>query len=217
MTNYRAKHFASNAIALLCRDETASVGRRLAVAMDFCILVAAARAQTLARRRWRRTWSRSNRSARTRPTRPWTNFLSTRSRTPPAATRGRGGAALPAGGRRPCPAPTPRCRRITSYETPEREGDRGWRRTRRISVAFGGMVQLHCGLMRLAALFVEKPDAPTLQDRLDRLAEDAAAQAYPQLTGERHVRNLTMKDSPISSYLNFNGWGDKEQGQVERP
>jgi hypothetical protein len=76
---------------------------------------------------------------------------------------------------------------------------------------FSAMLQLHCGMMRLAALFAEKPDSPTLHG--DWIAWlKSTAQIYPQLSGAHHVRNMTMQDSPIGTYLGFHGWGNKDQG-----
>ncbi len=76
---------------------------------------------------------------------------------------------------------------------------------------FAGMVQLHCGLMRFAALQIVKPDLSTLHgDWLAWLKN--AVLIYPQLTGAHKIKEMTMKDSIISSYLAFQGWGDKDEG-----
>jgi hypothetical protein len=77
--------------------------------------------------------------------------------------------------------------------------------------SLGGMAQLHCGLMRFAALFLENTPPPTLPADWANWLKNAA-QIYPQLSGNDDLRTKSMKDSPISSYLNFHGWGDKEQG-----
>jgi hypothetical protein len=98
-----------------------------------------------------------------------------------------------------------------NYETPSEKAARLAQDQANLS-GLGGMLQLHCGLMRFAALFLQSTPPPTLQtDWTDWLK--TAAQLYPQLSGNGEVRNLSMKDSPISSYLNYHGWGDKEQGR----
>ena len=119
---------------------------------------------------------------------------------------------------------------------------------------FTAALQLHCGLMHYAALFVVKPDQKGLQD--DWVAWlKSAAQIYPQLgmpavpsppkpepkkkktdrddrddrDKEREkesppvvvrpppfnpaeLKGKAMRDSLISKFLDFQAWGDKEQG-----
>jgi hypothetical protein len=65
--------------------------------------------------------------------------------------------------------------------------------------------------MRFAALFLQEPAPPTLQTDWTTWLK-GAAQIYPQISGNDDLRHMAMKDSPISSYLNFHGWGDKAQG-----
>jgi hypothetical protein len=96
------------------------------------------------------------------------------------------------------------------------------------------VLQLQCGLMHFAALFVLKPDQKGLHD--DWLAwQQNAAQVYPQLGAvppgqDPHQNNgdgggpprptynaddlkgKAMRDTIISKFLGFKGWGDKEQG-----
>jgi hypothetical protein len=104
----------------------------------------------------------------------------------------------------------------------------------------GAVLQLHCGLMHYAALFVVKPDQKGLQD--DWVAWlTSAAQIYPQLSvsalnsdqnpepeppkkkkdaedGAPHpfnpedMKGEAMRDSLISKFLGFNSWADKDQG-----
>ena len=109
-------------------------------------------------------------------------------------------------------------------------------------LALGTVLQMHCGVMHFAALFVVNPDQKGLKD--DWVAWlQKAAQVYPQLVpppppanpdpnpspdGEGHKKKhqqpqahpfdpsdlmgKTMKDSVISKFLAFKQWGDKEQG-----
>ena len=113
------------------------------------------------------------------------------------------------------------------HETPTEEDAR--KALDQASMAsFNGTLQLHCGMMRMAALFVTQPKLPTLQsDWLTWLKN--AAQTYPQIVvsiadprlagadGERidasaPIRNFTMRESPIGTYLGFQKWGDKKPG-----
>jgi hypothetical protein len=74
------------------------------------------------------------------------------------------------------------------------------------------VIQLHCGLMRNAALLALTPNAPGVQEGwLDWLKSTAAL--YPQLQGKRALKDVTMHDSVISNYLGFSGWGDSDQGK----
>jgi hypothetical protein len=148
---------------------------------------------------------------------------------------------LAAGGKPPDPA---KVRTAYEHETPTEEAARV-AVDQQTMASFDGTLQLHCGMMRLAALFVTNPKAPTLQD--DWLAWlKSAAQNYPQMAatvsdsrttpdddkdapggGHHHhhaeddgkpnptaaIRKMTMSQSPISNYLGFHGWGDKEQGK----
>jgi hypothetical protein len=97
------------------------------------------------------------------------------------------------------------------YETPtERERREALDASNSASVA--GIIQIHCGLMRNAALLVTTPQAPGVQQGwIDWLK--AAAQVYPQLTGHRALKDMTMGKSSISSYLGFYGWRDSDQGK----
>jgi hypothetical protein len=78
------------------------------------------------------------------------------------------------------------------------------------------VAQLHCGLMRYAALFVTSPDQKGLHD--DWIAWlKSAPQIYLQLKDDglkptRELRKRAVKDSVISSALGFTSWGDKDQG-----
>jgi hypothetical protein len=104
----------------------------------------------------------------------------------------------------------------------------------------GAVLQLHCGLMHYAALFVVKPDQKGLQDEWVAWLK-SAAQIYPQLGGPAgnsdqkpeppkkkkdkgegaprppsfnpaDLKGKAMRDSIISKFLGFKGWADKEQG-----
>jgi hypothetical protein len=135
-----------------------------------------------------------------------TNFLSTlenASASPNAALQlyEQAGGALP--------DPTQVSSRY-AYETPSEKAARLARDQANLS-SLGYVAQLHCGLMRFAALFLEDPAPPTLQSDWTTWLK-GAAQIYPQTSGNAELRKMTMKDSPISSYLNFHGWGDKDQG-----
>jgi hypothetical protein len=103
--------------------------------------------------------------------------------------------------------------RVTSryaYETPSEKAARLAQDQANLS-SLGKVAQLHCGLMRFAALFLQDPPPPTLQGDWTTWLK-GAAQIYLQIAGGGELRKVTMKDSPISAYLNFHGWGDKEQG-----
>lgn len=135
-----------------------------------------------------------------------TNFLSTlenASASPNAALQ----LYQQAGGAMPDPT------KVTSrysYETPSEKAARMAQDQANLA-SLGYAAQLHCGLMRFAALFLQDPAPPTLQaDWLTWLK--GAAQIYPQISDSYDLRRMAMKDSPISSYLNFHGWGDKAQG-----
>jgi hypothetical protein len=146
---------------------------------------------------------------------------------------------LAAGGKAPDPA---KVKTAYEHETPTEEAARE-AIDQQTMANFDGTLQLHCGMMRLAALFITDPQSPTLQnDWLTWLKN--AAQNYPQLAttvvdtrttpdddngdGHHHhhaeqpaggpdptgeLRKLSMSQSPISSYLGFHGWGDKDQGK----
>ena len=150
---------------------------------------------------------------------------------------------LAAGGKAPDPA---KVRTAYEHETPTEEAARE-AVDQQTMASFDGTLQLHCGMMRLAALFVTDPKSSTLQD--DWLTWlKSAAQNYPQLAakvtdsrdtpddnkdtngdGRHHshheeepdakpdptaaVRNLSMSESPISTYLGFRDWGKSDQGK----
>jgi hypothetical protein len=73
------------------------------------------------------------------------------------------------------------------------------------------VVQVHCGLMRYAALLSLKPAPPGTQDQW-LVWLKTIAQVYPQLSGSRALKDVAMRDSVISNYLNFHGWGGSDQG-----
>ena len=103
----------------------------------------------------------------------------------------------------------------------------------------GVLLQLHCGLMHYAALFVIKPDQAGLKDQWMTWLK-AAAQAYPQLSAPlpndpnaaahkkkrdqdsnapaakpfnfADIKGKAMRESIISKFLAFKSWADKDQG-----
>lgn len=73
------------------------------------------------------------------------------------------------------------------------------------------VVQVHCGLMRYAALLSLNPPPPGTKDQWLAWLK-TIAQVYPQLAGSRALKDVAMRDSVISNYLQFHGWGGSEQG-----
>lgn len=154
------------------------------------------------------------------------------------------------GGEMPDPAPV--ITRYTDETTSEKEQRLAVDEANKASLAYA--VQLHCGLMRFGALFVENPQKQGLQD--DWIAWlKSSARLYPQVNkavedsrqqkgsdddtvgkgkgkgvnnggggrrggGKRNggqdkassMRDQALRDSIITSFLNFHAWGDKEQG-----
>jgi hypothetical protein len=152
-----------------------------------------------------------------------------------------------AGGAAPEPA---KVRTQYEHETPTEESARE-ALDQATMASFDGALQLHCGMMRLAALYVTQPKLAGLDDAWIAWLK-SASQSYPQIAAaitdprvtaapapdaeadnsDGHhghkkpepppdakidassgIRNLAMRDSPISNYLGFHAWGDKEQGQ----
>ena len=136
------------------------------------------------------------------------------------------------------PAPTP----VSTHYTEETASEKDARlaQDKANAEVLGAVVQLHCGLLHYAALFITSPDQKGLHDDFNGWLKNAA-QAYPQLGsldeacgengGQHHhhhnadggaappppvnlddVKGKTMHDSVISSYLGFKAWKDKEQG-----
>ncbi len=73
------------------------------------------------------------------------------------------------------------------------------------------VVQVHCGLMKNAAMLVLQPTAQDVHDQWIAWLKTTAS-IYPQLSGKRALKEVTMRDSLIGTYLGFHGWGDSEQG-----
>ena len=153
---------------------------------------------------------------------------------------------LEAGGTMPKPAEV---RTAYDHETP-REAAARQAIDQSENASFGGLLQLHCGLMRYAALYVTQPSTTGLADGWLAWLK-AAAQVYPQLSvittdtradpaadddAARHshhrhdpaqpataptpapapdaatqIKKLSVKASPISSYLGFRGWGKTDE------
>jgi hypothetical protein len=73
------------------------------------------------------------------------------------------------------------------------------------------VVQVHCGLMKNAAMLVVQPTAADVRDQWIAWLKTTAS-IYPQLAGKRALKQVTMRDSLIAGYLGFHGWGNSEQG-----
>ena len=126
-----------------------------------------------------------------------------------------------------------------AYETPDEKAARLDQDQTNLS-NLGYALQLHCGLMRFAGLFIVHPDQKGLHDDwiawlknaaqiypMLKSAEDAKAGPNPQRgpgmrgarqgpgrpAGGTNYRDVAVRDSVISTYLGFHSWGDKEQGQ----
>jgi hypothetical protein len=149
-----------------------------------------------------------------------------------------------AGGDMPAAAPV-----LTFHdsETPDEKAARD-AQDQATNNALAAVVQLHCGIMRFAAYFVQHPDEKGLQDAWISWLKQAA-QLYPQAGGvppdnrpvppppggakpdaaapapkpkarknnqppdvSKMLKDKAVKDSLISAYLGYNGWGDREQG-----
>ena len=158
-----------------------------------------------------------------------------------------------AGGTMPDPSPV-----ITQYqsESPDERSSREAQDAANV-VCLSCAVELQCGLMRFAALFIQNPDAKGLHEAWLGWLK-SAAQLYPQMTPTdlrvkdeeavaaraardnpppsdtreskhkgyqrmsavrrnfmppdkaREIKERSVRDSIISSYLGFNGWGDKD-------
>jgi hypothetical protein len=107
------------------------------------------------------------------------------------------------------PDPTPVSKHY-AYETPTEKSDREAADQQKLTV-FATVVQIHCGMMKNAALVLSKPNDPKVQ--ADWLAWlKSTATIYPQLAGKLPLKNVTMKDSVIGKYLGFHGWGQSDQG-----
>jgi hypothetical protein len=118
-----------------------------------------------------------------------------------------------------------------AYETPDEKATRLAQDQDNLSnLAY--VLQVHCGLMRFAGLFIVHPDQKGLHGEWIAWLK-TAAQIYPTLKGQEtkpvaprggqtrgagrggaiaDYRDVTMRDSIISNYLGFQGWGEKEQG-----
>jgi hypothetical protein len=137
------------------------------------------------------------------------------------------------------PDPSPVVKEHEDETATERDARLAQDRANQLSL--GTVLQLHCGIMHFAALFVVDPDQKGLHDQWAGWIQKAA-QAYPQLNPplpdiptpkpdpdphkKKHeheevkshpfspsdIMGKSMKDSVISKFLGFNMWGDKEQG-----
>ena len=142
-----------------------------------------------------------------------------------------------AGGSMPTLTPV---RSANAYETPDEKAARLEQDQTNLS-NLGYVLQMHCGLMRFAGLFIVHPEQKGLHDDWIAWLKNAA-QIYPMLKpaedtkagpnpqrglgmrgarsgagraagGGTNYRDVPVRDSVISTYLGFHGWGDKEQGQ----
>jgi hypothetical protein len=136
------------------------------------------------------------------------------------------------------PAATP-VSSANAYETPDEKAARQAQDQANLA-SFGYVLQLHCGLMRFAGLFVVHPDQKGLHEEWIAWLK-TAAEVYPTLNpgqdaksgtprgagargarsgggraawgGGLGYRDVAVRDSIISAYLGFHGWGEKEEGQ----
>ena len=106
------------------------------------------------------------------------------------------------------PDPTPVSKRYT-YETPTEKEERLALDQQKLGT-LASIAQIHCGLMENAALLVTKPNDPKVTAQWLAWLKNTAA-IYPQLTGKLPLKNVTMKDSVISRYLGFHGWGTSDE------
>jgi hypothetical protein len=97
------------------------------------------------------------------------------------------------------------------YETPSEKAAREALDTQNFaSVAI--VIEVHCGLMRYAALLTVEPKAPGIQDQWLMWLK-TTAEIYPQLAGHRALKDVPMRESVVSSYLGFRGWGEGAPGK----
>jgi hypothetical protein len=113
-----------------------------------------------------------------------------------------------AGGSLPDAAPV---RTRYEYETPSEKAIREAQDAANFS-SVAVVIQVHCGLMRYAALMTVNPKAPGLHDDWINWLK-TTGQIYPQLAGRRALKDVAMRDSVISNYLGFHGWGDGDPGK----
>jgi hypothetical protein len=98
---------------------------------------------------------------------------------------------------------------LYEHETPTEKAARLAQDQANLST-FGGVIQLQCGLMRIAVEEVTKPSPPGVQSEWVAWLKQAAA-VYPQLTGNEAVKSMQLHDSPIAAFFNFHGWAGKDQ------
>jgi hypothetical protein len=77
---------------------------------------------------------------------------------------------------------------------------------------FSGTLQLHCGMMRLAALFVDRPQSTTLHDEWIAWLK-SAAQLYPQVA----VALVDTRRNPENKIPNRNRRGDTDKPDLLDP
>ena len=113
-----------------------------------------------------------------------------------------------AGGNLPDAAPV---RSRYAYETPTEKAQREAIDASNFETV-ATAIEIHCGLMRNAALLTVTPKAPGVQEQwIDWLKTTAAL--YPQVAGHRAIKDVAMRDSVVSTYLGFHGWGESDQGK----
>jgi hypothetical protein len=113
-----------------------------------------------------------------------------------------------AGGKLPDAAPV---KTRYEHETPTEKAAREAQDAASSSIA-ALAVQIHCGLMRYAAQLTVTPQAPGLHDNWINWLK-ATGSLYPQLAGDSALKSVAMRDSVISSYLGFRGWGEGDEGK----
>jgi len=96
------------------------------------------------------------------------------------------------------------------YETPTEKAAREALDAQNMSTV-AVVVQVHCGLMKNAARIMLQPKEQDVHDQWIAWLKTTAA-LYPQLTGKRALKEVAMRDSLISNYLGFHGWGNSEEG-----
>jgi hypothetical protein len=143
----------------------------------------------------------------------------------------------PQGANGPLPPLTPVTTENEHETVSEKEQREGQDRANLVRLAT--VVQLHCGLMHYAALFVLKPDQPGLQDQWVEWLKTAAT-IYPNINPPPDnsapssgspasqsqtriwprpvafsidgIKGSPMRDSIIAKALGFTAWNDKDQG-----
>ena len=100
------------------------------------------------------------------------------------------------------------------HETPtEQEAREADDNAKLVNLAY--VAQVHCGLMKFAAMFITTPDQKGLHDDWIAWLKNAPT-IYLQIKNDGipqvgELKNKSVRDSVISTGLGFTQWGDKEQ------